>query len=461
MQQLDDRYFRGLQGQYDFQVQFRLHRIGEDHYLGRSERTNNRSASVELDLEAGEYIVMVKIAATRDLSIMSPQDVVKMNCEDRREKLLAVGLSYDLAHAKGRVEESEKKRQERLRQERRDKRKKTAQKTFETRRRWNMKAKLRTARLQAIKDRKGAQNDQNGKDKVDIMIKIGENTFQSSDQVAHEDGVFEHMVSGKKLKVTVEATDEERRNGNQQRGDSPETTANMDRRSSAQESSSEPQQEDRQSNPVIKVSTGSEKSGPSQESPDSAQTTTPTHTPESSTGGELNTGGNTELQTSSDADQLAHKLASSKLSPPTPPPKPTFDDISDDGLSWSSDVDAPSDTDSEVDSEPEVTEEVVTYCKKCNTKVPEPINEKVAQLAKNPWNAVCVIGLRVYSKEAQAEVDVISKEGDTDYSKTEMLDMDNQAADATKELNKQIEEKEKELEDMRNAAKHEKESKQG
>ncbi|MDI1487082.1 MAG: hypothetical protein OHK93_006345 [Ramalina farinacea] len=405
---------------------------------------------------------MVKIAATRDLSVMLPQDVVKMNCEDRQEKLLAVGLSYDLAHAKGRAEESEKKRQERLRQERRDKRKKTAQRNFETRKRLNMKVKLRGARLQAIKDsKKSAQNDQNGKDKVDIIIEIGENTIRSSDQVAHEDGVFEHMVSGKKLKITVEATDEEGRNGNHQRGDSPETSANTDRRSSVQEPSSQPQEEDRQSNPVTKVSAGSEKVGPGQESPDSAQTTTPTHTPESSAGGELKTGGNTELNSSSDADQLAHKLASSKLSPPTPPPKPTFDDISDDGLSWSSDIDAPSDTDSEVDSEPEVTEEVVTYCKKCNTKVSEPIKEKVAQLEKNPWNAVCVIGLRVYSKEAQAEVDVIRKENDADSGKTEMLDMDDQAADATREFGKQIEEKEKESEDTRKAAKHEKESKQG
>lgn len=421
-----------------------------------------RSASVELDLEAGEYIVMVKIAATRDLSVMSPQDVVKMNCEDRREKLLAVGLSYDLAHAKGRVEESEKKRQERLRQERRDKSKKTAQKNFETQRRWNMKAKLRTARLQAIKDsKKSAQKDQNGKDKVDIMIKIGENTFRSSDQVAHENGVFEHMVSGKKLKVTLEATDEEGRNGNQPRGDSPEMSANRDRRSSVQEPSSQPQQEDRQSNPATKVSTGSEEAEPDRESPDSAQTTTPTLTPESSKGGELQTGVNTELKTSSDADQLAHKLASSKLSPPTPPLKPTFDDISDDGLSWSSDIDAPSDTDSEFDSEPEVFEEVVTYCKKCNIKVPEPIKEKVAQLEKNPWNAVCVIGLRVYSKEAQAEVEVIRKEDGPDCSKTEMLDMDDRAADATKELGKQSEEEEKSLVDMRKAPEHEEESKEG
>ena len=449
-------------------MQFRLHRIGEDDYLGRSEPTEFRSASLELDLEAGEYIVMVKIAATRDLSVMSPQDVVKRNCEDRREKLLAVGLSYDLAHAKGRVEESEKDRQERLRRERRNMRKKTAQKDFERQKRRNMKAKLRDARLQAIKDsRKGAQNDRNGKANVDIVIKLGENTFRSSDQVIQENGVFEHVVSGQKLKVTVESTDQEGSKGDEQRGDSFETGAtgaSDDRRGSLQEPSSQQQEEDRQSNPATKVSNSSEEAGPEHESPDSAQTTTPTLTPESSKGDELPRGGNTELTNSSDVDELARRLASSKLGPPAPPPKPTFDDVSDDGLSWSSDIDAPTDTDSDLESDSgsEVFEEERTRCQECDGKMPKSSEqEKLKKLEKNPWNAVCVMGLRVYCKEAQAEVEVIRKEDDAGCSKTEILDMDDRAADATKELGKQSEGEEKALEDMGKAPEHEGESKQG
>ena len=404
---------------------------------------------------------MVKIAATRSMITTTIQDTVKISCEDRREKLLAVGLSYDLAHAKGRLTESEKDRQEQLGRERRDKRKQAAKKSFETQRGWNMKAKLRKARLQAIKEsKKGGQEDQNGKDKVDIMIKIGENTFKSSDQVAHENGIFEHAVTGKKLKVTVEAIDEKGSNEVQQRDHSPEKGANEEQKSRLPEPNPEPQQ-DRQGNPASKLSTASEKAEPGQESTDSATATTPIPTPESSTGGDLQAGEKTELKTSSDADKLADKLASSKLSSPPPPPKPTFDDISDGGLSWSSDIDAPPDTDSDIDTEFEVSEEETPKCEKCKTKIMDPLDEKIEELKKNPWNAVCVIGLRVYSKGAQAKVEVTRKGDNDQSSKNEMLDMDDQAADATKELGIQSEEEEKKLEDVGNVPEHEEESKQG
>ena len=418
-----------------------------------------RSASLELDLEAGEYIVMVKIVATRTMGSTTIQDAVKISCEGRREKLLAVGLSYDLAHAKGRLIESEKDRQEQLGRERRDKRKKTAKKNFETQRSWNMKAKLRMARLQAIKEsKKGGRKDQNGKDKVDITIKIGENTFQSSDQVAHENGIFEHAVTGKKLKVTVEAVDEKGPDEIQQRGDSTGKGTNDEHKSNLPEPNSEPQQ-DRQGKPASRVSTASEKATSGQESPESA--TTPNPTPESSTGGDPQAGEETEIKTSSDADELAHKLASSKLSSPPPPPKPTFDDISDDDLSWSSDIDAPPDTDSDMDSESGVSEEDTPKCGKCKSKILDPLDEKIEEFKKNPWNAVCVIGLRVYSKGAQAKVEVTRKRDNDQPSKNEMLDMDDQAADATKELGKQSEEEEKKLEDVGKVPEHEEESKQG
>ncbi|BCS04469.1 uncharacterized protein AKAW2_80270A [Aspergillus luchuensis] len=100
LSQLDERYYKGLSGEYDFDLKFRLQKEGEDDYFVRSHGNELmwRSVNVEVDLEAGRYHVLMK-----------------------RSKLLQIGLSYDLAHAKGIVHETEKEK--RARQEREDRRK--------------------------------------------------------------------------------------------------------------------------------------------------------------------------------------------------------------------------------------------------------------------------------------------------------------------------------------------------
>lgn len=109
LSQLNNRYFRGLEGQYRFALAFRLHRAGHDDYLIRSPSSYrmNRSVNVEVKLDAGEYTVMLNLDATRnDRAIIPVEDVVRQNAKTRREKLLRIGLAYDLAHSKGRHEAS-------------------------------------------------------------------------------------------------------------------------------------------------------------------------------------------------------------------------------------------------------------------------------------------------------------------------------------------------------------------
>ncbi|KAL5350192.1 hypothetical protein ACLOAV_005229 [Pseudogymnoascus australis] len=110
LNQLDGRYFRGLEGQYTFELSFRIHKAGEEDYIIRSHSNYSmrRSVAAELDLdEAGEYLVLVKITAKRDFTALPAHTVIRDNAKDRRDKLLRIGLAYDLAHAKGHVEESE------------------------------------------------------------------------------------------------------------------------------------------------------------------------------------------------------------------------------------------------------------------------------------------------------------------------------------------------------------------
>jgi hypothetical protein len=107
--QLDDRYFDGLQGQYSFRLQFRLHEVdspGEEDYIVRSHGNYlmERSVVTELkSLKAGTYSVFIMVVADRDTSAPSVEDVVKAQCRRKidNDKLAQVGVSYDLAHSKG------------------------------------------------------------------------------------------------------------------------------------------------------------------------------------------------------------------------------------------------------------------------------------------------------------------------------------------------------------------------
>ncbi|KAL7792578.1 hypothetical protein V8C37DRAFT_379921 [Trichoderma ceciliae] len=106
--QLDDRYFRGLHGQYKFELAFRIHKAGHEDYLVRSQAPYRmrRSVNVELDLEAGDYDVRVKIDAVRLDKFLPIETVIRNNAKRRREKLTRIGLAYDLAHSKGRTVET-------------------------------------------------------------------------------------------------------------------------------------------------------------------------------------------------------------------------------------------------------------------------------------------------------------------------------------------------------------------
>ena len=109
LSQLDDRYFEGLQGQYTFRLQFRLHEVnspGEDDYIVRSHGNYlmERSVVTELkSLQPGTYTVFVMVVADRNMNRDAVEDVVKSQCRRRtdNEKLAQVGMSYDIAHNKG------------------------------------------------------------------------------------------------------------------------------------------------------------------------------------------------------------------------------------------------------------------------------------------------------------------------------------------------------------------------
>jgi hypothetical protein len=113
--QLDDRYFKGLQGQYRFELAFRVHKAGDSAYIVRSQTSYcmNRSVSAELELDAGVYDILLKVKADRNSTVFAPQRVVRENCKNKREKLVRIGMSYDMAHSKGQAEETKEEKKSR------------------------------------------------------------------------------------------------------------------------------------------------------------------------------------------------------------------------------------------------------------------------------------------------------------------------------------------------------------
>lgn len=119
LSQLDDRYYQGLEGQYTFQLHFRLDKDGEEEYIVRSHGnySMSRSVSTDLELDPGTYSVLMKITATRNQEADTPEDIIRQNVRSRQKKLIQTGLAYDLAHAKGEIRENEAEKQERQERE--------------------------------------------------------------------------------------------------------------------------------------------------------------------------------------------------------------------------------------------------------------------------------------------------------------------------------------------------------
>lgn len=110
-----------MEGEYDFTLQFRLEKEGEEDYIVRSSTTYmmSRSVNTDITLDAGRYSILVKVTAYRRKGTTSPETVVEQHASCRREKLVQIGLSYDLAHTKGlEVETEEEKTQREEREER-------------------------------------------------------------------------------------------------------------------------------------------------------------------------------------------------------------------------------------------------------------------------------------------------------------------------------------------------------
>jgi hypothetical protein len=338
LSQLDDRYFRGLEGQYEFHLQFRLHKEGEYEYIVRSNKAYymKRSVSTELDLDAGVYWVLLKITAKRYPESPTVEEVIAKTCQVRREKLLSVGLSYDMAHAKGDFGRLYDEKTKREKQMRRDRRKVMAKKMYEARSKEHKKRKLR----QMKQNKKKQEKD------------------------------MRHMAA--------------------------ETASRLE--------SFELQQD---SNGVDDINGRSHSIAPSQP-PRRRPTLTVDHQWQPSFAPVISRSATPDIRV-----QIA-SVGVDGL---------TLNDISSDDIGWDSELDVP---DSE-DEEPEA------FKPKKSDKDEE---DEEDEFERDPWNAVCVVGLRVFCKDQDAEIQVVrGEEFEATKSKIledgrKRLDVDDSAKDS-------------------------------
>ncbi|KAL8838553.1 MAG: hypothetical protein Q9170_002095 [Blastenia crenularia] len=359
--QLDDRYFQGLDGQYNYSLHFRVSKASEAKYIAENKPSyyQTRSATTELDLEAGLYSVTVKIIATRYEGIPTPEDVMVRNCKTRPEKLQAVARNYDLAHAKGGLKESGLEREERLRRQRREKRKVKAQEAFKQHRLFKQKEKLRKMRIDAKAKSEKVDGVKPSQNKDDLAIHIDFMGHTQRIDAGNGTNGMTPLANGRQYKVTVETSDNAKLIANDIRNSEAAPVAEVD----------------------SKTKTGSSA---------------------------VNESGKADKDTNAEKESKQKANADIRL-----PKELTLDDVSDDGLSWSSDIDAPPDSDSDVSDDSDESESNVEQATPPKGNQENGTNEENAEVAsKSPWNAVCVFGLRVYTKEAQAQIEVIRKSDD-------------------------------------------------
>jgi hypothetical protein len=347
--QLDDRYFRGLEGQYDFHLQFRLHKDDEDEYIVRSNAAYymKRSVSTELDLERGVYWVLLKITAKRYPETPTVADVINKTCQSRRGKLLSVGLSYDMAHAKGEFAELELEKERKANQENRDKRKELAKKMHAARTKERKKAKLRAIRRDTKKHEK-------------VMRLMAE----EAERRAREEASLEASRKMEEMKLADSTASTMAVNGLADSAPRPD-----------------PLFASTIFQPPFSTNGFNRRRDTLSVQPPSRHATYPS------------------IGTPDIRVQRASIGSQGKLS---------LSDISDDELSWDSELDAPSEV-----SDSEMIAPSQTACGACGRQKDD---EEEDEFERDPWNAVCVIGLRVYSKGQEVQIEVVrgDEEGDVE-----------------------------------------------
>lgn len=377
LSQLDDRYYRGLEGQYQFELNFRLHKNGQEDYVVRSisPYCQTRSVNVELELEEGEYTVLLKINATRNMEVLPIEEVVRNNARDRRDKLVAVGMSYDLAHSKGKVIETPEEKQARKEAEKRKKeneRKELRKKIMEGRReRHYLRVKEHNKHQERREKAKAKARAKKAARAERVRAKAaerGEGQSSENEQAEQETEKHAPVLSPR---PTPEPDDSKKESTSDSSADPAIDTpsAESDKSSAhlslkSEEKSADPGElkpDDKSDSDKVKGITQPASEDLKGETPESDEDDAPRRDKEMEEYEESSSSDESDISSVSEISDRALDIAlKSRANAPLPPPPP-----------------------------------------------PPPVGppEEEDEFEKNPWNAVATVGLRVYYKVSDEEKD--------------------------------------------------------
>ncbi|KAI9759196.1 MAG: hypothetical protein M1835_000439 [Candelina submexicana] len=413
LSQLDYRYFSGLEGQYWFDLQFRVHKEGEEDYVVRSHANYcmDRSVSAELDLGAGSYSVLLKVTATRFPDKDTPDEVVRKTCRERRDKLLQIGLSYDLAHAKGHFVETDKEKQAR---EEREKKKKDAARAKRKQSFKEDRARTRAARQRAhnrlkamrakYRDKVAARKAEKRKAKEAASEKVDLHEPVEGDDVA-DDAEEKKDVPADEVK---EADETEKAVTSDEAGDKPAARIEPVDDAPADEETKDSKDETTEGDKVKKHDDADRVDEVGDNEGDNPSSKALPSPPPSDGQPDENTPTTTAPE---DADADADDISDvSSISSVSSIPSDDSADFSD--LDYRRNRSSPSSIAS-------------------NDSFPSAAGSIDEEFESDPWNAVCVVGLRVYSMDKEVSVQIVRpklEEGEAG------LDDDDAAKDAAGEV---------------------------
>ncbi|KAI2778954.1 cysteine proteinase [Daldinia loculata] len=432
LQQLDDRYYKGLHGQYSFRMHFRVHEQGRpdsEDYIVRSHGNYlmERSVSIEIPcMEAGNYSVFISVVAERDTDISSIEDVVKRECRKRveNEKLAQVGYAYDLAHSKGvaHLEQVAKLRKKS------DQKKASSSRMHERRKMWEKRhlnrdiTKKQTKKNQEKRDKWRAAEDEKRKakaeaEKAKAEAEAAEKKKQEEAEAAEKKKKEEAEEAERKKKQeekpkdvavqtedpkqsedkssqTEEAVDAKKEDAGSDSADKPKEESDDTPKEAAADSQKDDSKDKDETDGTKKDEDKSAKEAPAEEKPTEEKAAETKVAEEKAAQEKANSAGDaTPAKTSGQKQQ--------------PPPSPQ---------AYSSECDS---SDSPVeDWELLYSSDDMSKKPRMATAPPATTNNDNAVESDgesgmpDPWNAICIVGFRVYSKDEDLDLRVVLEGGD-------------------------------------------------
>ncbi|KAF9875264.1 calpain-like protein [Colletotrichum karsti] len=457
LSQLDTRYFKGLQGQYTFRIHFRIHersRPGAEDYIVRSHGNYlmERSVAIELpDMPAGEYSIFLSVTGERDNSLPSVEDVVKRECRSRveNEKLVQIGAAYDLAHSKGTAHLEEVARLRKLKEQQRasDSRRQERRKLWERRHLNREISKKQTKKNTDKRDRRIAKAEAEAR-----AAQAAQKAEAEAKMKAEAEAMAAEVAQKARETTKGNEEDEKKKQDEAAKKEDEDSKNEVVQTEAAKEEPKEDPKEDKSDDKATGSSDAKDDSAVETKTPDEQSKTDhqdgskndskQESKDEAEQDANIDTNGETKADDEKEEDtteaQNSETVEETAVQPAPPPqPAPVYDDVDDSS-------DSPIEDWEELYSD----DDMVRKPRLTPAGPPKTHDERYESEEEglpDPWNAICIVGVRIYSQDDDLELRVVMEGGELlegGMGKKGEADLDNAQVNAGGEREKKdVEEK--------------------